>query len=618
MDRKKIGRYEILGELGRGAMGAVLRARDPAMGREVALKCILSTALAGDPIREFRERFYREARAAGALAHPGIVPVFDVGEDDGVPFLVMELVQGRTLDSAIKHGEQYSLERICEIGQQIADALGYAHRKGVIHRDIKPANILMTAREIYGAERPRITDFGVAKLAFGEATTTGQLLGTPAFMPPEQFTGGAIDGRTDLFALGVILYRMTTGEHPFPGESLPAVSYKVVHTEPVAPSDLNPAIPRQLEAVILRCLAKNAVERYQTGEELAADLQAVKPGPRVSGRYSTIAKAVAAQGGAGKTIDPVASLRPAAALTFPVAPTVISGSRSRPVIPTAHAPAPPVPFPPAPPAQPFGVTTTAWPVREAAPPAPRPAPTPATPLRPIPVPARSFPAPPSAAAPASPSRTHPPAPHPSATLRPVGPAGVEFTMSSTRSRRGTAAKPSSEPTPARKRGGMGIFAWLILIAVGVGGSWLFLQMHVQQGPPGSETGQPVSAGAVAAGAVGFNPKTLDPAASAHLAFDLDALPSALSVTVLMDGKTYWSGIAGDHDSYDGLRAPPGRHTLRVIVSGGGRQKSSGNLSGDFVAKKKMTLTVKLWPQSNGTFDPSSDVVMSLEKSLFSL
>ena len=191
MDRKKIGRYEILGELGRGAMGAVLRARDPAMGREVALKCILSAALAGDQMVEFRERFYREARAAGALAHPGIVPVFDVGEDDGVPFLVMELVQGRTLDAALKQGERYSLERVCEIGQQIADAMGYAHRNGVIHRDIKPANILMTSREIYGAERPRITDFGVAKLAGGEATTTGQLLGTPAFMPPEQFTGGA-------------------------------------------------------------------------------------------------------------------------------------------------------------------------------------------------------------------------------------------------------------------------------------------------------------------------------------------------------------------------------------------------------------------------------------------
>ena len=189
MDRKTIGRYEIIDELGRGAMGAVLRAKDPAVGRTVALKCILSGALAGDQTNEFRERFYREARAAGALAHPGIVPVFDVGEDDGTPFLVMELVQGRTLADALKQGERFSLERVCEIGQGIAEALDYAHRNGIVHRDIKPANILMTSREVYGAERPRITDFGVAKLAGGEITTTGQLLGTPAFMPPEQFTG---------------------------------------------------------------------------------------------------------------------------------------------------------------------------------------------------------------------------------------------------------------------------------------------------------------------------------------------------------------------------------------------------------------------------------------------
>lgn len=166
---------------------------------------------------------------------------------------------------------------------------------------------------------------------------------------------------------------------------------------------------------------------------------------------------------------------------------------------------------------------------------------------------------------------------------------------------------------------MGLFAWLILIAVGVGGTWLFLQIHVQQAPPpGADAAQAESAVATAAAGVDFNPRTLDPGSNAHVAFDLGALPSALSVTVLMDGKTYWSGIAGDHDSYDGLMAPPGRHTLRVIVSGGGAQKASGNISGDFVAKKKMTLVVKLWPQSNGTFDPSSDVVISLERSMFSL
>jgi serine/threonine protein kinase len=269
---KTIGRYEILDELGHGAMGSVFRALDPAMGRVVALKTILSVALASEQGDEYRQRFYREARAAGALAHPGIVPVFDVGEHEGVPFLVMEFVKGETLDFAMKKGERFSLERVCEIGEQIAEALGYAHRNGVIHRDIKPANILLTSADAYGSERPKITDFGVAKLIGGGITTTGQLLGTPAFMPPEQFTGALIDGRADLFSLGVILYWMATGEQPFPGETMTAVSYKIVHTEPVPPAKLNPAIPPKLESVILKCLAKSPANRYQTGEELAQNL----------------------------------------------------------------------------------------------------------------------------------------------------------------------------------------------------------------------------------------------------------------------------------------------------------------------------------------------------------
>ena len=147
----------------------------------------------------------------------------------------------------------------------------------------------MTAREVYGVERPRITDFGVAKLAGGDLTGTGQLLGTPAFMPPELFTGAPVDGRTDLFSLGVILYRLATAEQPFPGETLTAVSYKVVRTEAIPPSKLNPAISPQLEAVIMKCLAKNPDQRYQTGEELAGALAALLPGAQASGLYSTAA-----------------------------------------------------------------------------------------------------------------------------------------------------------------------------------------------------------------------------------------------------------------------------------------------------------------------------------------
>ena len=278
IDAQKIGRYEIIEEKGHGAMGAVYIARDPAMDRIVAVKTIHSLALTGPHGQEFRERFYREARSAGGLAHPGIVTVFDVGEQDATPYLVMEYIEGRTLTDAAKTGERFTLERVCEIGQQIAEALGYAHKHGVIHRDIKPANILLTSKEKYGVERPKITDFGVAKLGAAELTTTGQMLGTPAFMPPEQFTGAPIDGRSDIFSLGVILYWMATGELAFPGETITAVSYKVVHTEPVAPRNLNPAVPAGFDRIILKCLAKAPADRYSSGEDLARDLAAHRAG----------------------------------------------------------------------------------------------------------------------------------------------------------------------------------------------------------------------------------------------------------------------------------------------------------------------------------------------------
>ena len=279
---QKIGRYEIIEELGRGAMGAVYRAKDPAMDRIVALKTIISAALASEVGGEFRERFFREARAAGSLTHPGIVPVFDAGEHEGQPFLVMEYVKGWTLANANDRGERLDLNRMCEIGQKIAEALGYAHQRGVVHRDIKPANILLTSRETYGVERPKITDFGIAKLTENEATMTGKMLGTPAFMPPEQFTGAQLDGRADIFSLGVVLYWLATGEQPFPGEGLTTVLYKVVHTEPIPPRKLNPALPEKFENIILKCMEKNPAARYQTGEELAHELGELRTGKTVT------------------------------------------------------------------------------------------------------------------------------------------------------------------------------------------------------------------------------------------------------------------------------------------------------------------------------------------------
>jgi serine/threonine-protein kinase len=259
-------------------MGAVYRANDPMMDRTVAIKTILAAALTGPMAQEYRERFTREARAAGRLTHPGIVTVYDVGELDGTPYLVMEFVNGRSLASAMDAGERFSFDRIFELGYQIADALGYAHRNGVVHRDIKPANILLAAGEPGELERAKIADLGVAKLSASQITTTGQLLGTPAFMPPEQFTGAIIDGRADLFSLGVILYWLATGDKPFAGDTITAVSYKIVHSEPAPPRRINPAVPVALERIILKCLEKDPAARYLNGETLAADLAAGRAG----------------------------------------------------------------------------------------------------------------------------------------------------------------------------------------------------------------------------------------------------------------------------------------------------------------------------------------------------
>jgi serine/threonine protein kinase len=273
-----IGRYQIQDELGHGAMGSVYRANDPIMDRTVAIKTILSSALSGPQATEYRERFIREARAAGRLAHPGVVTVYDVGEAEGVPYLVMEFLNGRTLADAMEAGQRFAFDRIYEIGYQVADALGYAHRNGVVHRDIKPANILLASGAPGEPERAKIMDLGVAKLNASQITTTGQLLGTPAFMPPEQFTGAPLDGRADLFSLGVILYWMATGDKPFSGDTITAVSYKIVHSDPAPPRKINPAVPAPLEQIIMRCLEKDPARRYPTGEALAADLASARAG----------------------------------------------------------------------------------------------------------------------------------------------------------------------------------------------------------------------------------------------------------------------------------------------------------------------------------------------------
>jgi len=272
---RTIGRYEIIEELGRGAMGAVYKAVDPQIGRTVALKVILTRGLMAEEMRSQKERFYREARAAGKLTHPGIVAVYDVGEDAyGSPYLVMEYVEGMTLDKALSPGgtaQTFTFSQRLGLALEISAAIEYAHRHGVIHRDVKPANILMTRDG-----HPKIADFGIAKLIGAQATIGGNVLGTPAFVSPEQLTGAAADARSDIFSLGVVLYWIFTGDRPFKGETMTAVSYKVVHTMPPPARQLNWALPEELDQILFRCLAKNPADRYQSAGELAAALEALR------------------------------------------------------------------------------------------------------------------------------------------------------------------------------------------------------------------------------------------------------------------------------------------------------------------------------------------------------
>jgi serine/threonine protein kinase len=270
---KRFGRYEIVAELGRGAMGVVYKARDPQIDRLVALKTISLVGQDPEQLDEFRQRFIREAQAAGRLHHPGIVTIFDVGEDPEThsSFIVLEYVAGESLNRVLAREKKLALPRALELAEQIAEALDYAHSQGVVHRDIKPANILLTEDG-----RAKIADFGIAKLNLAHCTIPGRVLGTPAYMAPEQLVGEGCDGRSDLFSLGVILYAIVTGHSPFHGNSATTVSYKVVNREPVPATAFDLELPRSLDPVISRAMAKDPADRYQRGADFASDLHQLR------------------------------------------------------------------------------------------------------------------------------------------------------------------------------------------------------------------------------------------------------------------------------------------------------------------------------------------------------
>ena len=265
----KAGRYELLDELGRGAMGVVYRAKDPVIGRDVAVKTIrLVEVGTGLTREELTSRFQTEARAAGLLTHPNIVVIYDAGEEDGQYYITMELVEGSSLQALLDQRQSFPLPRVLRLMEQACSALEFAHQRLVVHRDIKPANLMLTQDD-----QLKITDFGTAKILQMGATQTATVIGTPSYMSPEQIKGNPVDGRSDIFALGVILYELVTGQKPFPGDNVTTVIYRVMNEEPIPPRQIDPSIHPGLAAVITRALAKDPADRFQSCREMSQALQ---------------------------------------------------------------------------------------------------------------------------------------------------------------------------------------------------------------------------------------------------------------------------------------------------------------------------------------------------------
>jgi HAMP domain-containing protein len=268
---RQVGRYVIQDRLGRGGMATVFKAHDPGIGRDVAIKFLHAT-LCEDG--EYRARFLREARAAGGLSHPNIVTVHDVGEIEGRPYMAMELLDGDALSDVMESGKPLPVRDVVVMGVQLARALDYAHAHGIVHRDIKPGNIV----RLKGTQTIKVTDFGIAHMestSSEQRTRVGDVLGTPQYMSPEQTQGDKLDGRSDLFSVGIVLYQMLTGQRPFLGDSLVALAMKIAKEDPPPIEKLRPDVPSALRRVVERCLAKSPDRRFQTGKELSDALTRV-------------------------------------------------------------------------------------------------------------------------------------------------------------------------------------------------------------------------------------------------------------------------------------------------------------------------------------------------------
>jgi len=268
VENRKLGRYELIAELGKGAMGIIYKATDPLLSRTVAIKTI-NMSVDAEEMADYESRFYQEARAAGGLNHPNIVTIYDIGNSGNVAFMAMELLDGKELRMLMTPGKPQPVARAIDIAAQVADGLSYAHQQEVVHRDIKPANIMIVRDGLV-----KIADFGIARMRTGEVQTqAGVMLGSPRYMSPEQVAGNRAEPRSDIFSLGVILYEVLTGKPPFTGEDINSMMFQILNLTPPAPSAVNPQVPPMLDGIVAKALAKSPDERYQDARAFAAELR---------------------------------------------------------------------------------------------------------------------------------------------------------------------------------------------------------------------------------------------------------------------------------------------------------------------------------------------------------
>src|SRR5229473_1972149 len=264
-----LGRYEIVAELGKGAMGVVYRANDPMLNRILAIKTINTEEAGHEGMAEYEARFYTEAKAAGSLNHPNIIIIYDIGKSGHLVYMAMEYIEGRELRELLGQGQSLPVVQAVDVAAQVGEGLAYAHQHQVVHRDIKPANIMITPEG-----RAKIADFGIARMRSSETRTqTGVIMGSPKYISPEQVVGKRADHRSDIFSLGVILYQCLTGSTPFNGDGLSALMYQITNHDPAPPSSVNPQVPVMLDYIVAKVLAKTPEARYQSAADFANDLR---------------------------------------------------------------------------------------------------------------------------------------------------------------------------------------------------------------------------------------------------------------------------------------------------------------------------------------------------------